>query len=115
MEREHDLQNHIGACFGDHRPGEHPGVRQPAPQLANGEQLPGGPGIRPNLELGLRLIPNTNRTENMHEDGNRKISRRNRVGVALALGVATSSFAQRHDPTCIPHYDTSGAQTAPYC
>jgi hypothetical protein len=34
---------------------------------------------------------------------------------ALAVGAATSSFAQRHDPSCIPQYDSSGAQTAPYC
>ena len=39
------------------------------------------------------------------------------VGLAavLALTATTSSFAQRHDPNCIPHYDTSGAQTTPYC
>ncbi len=30
---------------------------------------------------------------------------------AVSLGGATASFAQR----CIPQYDTSGAQTAPYC
>ena len=34
---------------------------------------------------------------------------------ALALTAVTSSFAQRHDPGCIPQYDTSGAQMAPYC
>jgi len=33
----------------------------------------------------------------------------------LTVGVATSSFAQRHDPNCIPEYDSSGAQRAPYC
>jgi hypothetical protein len=37
------------------------------------------------------------------------------LGVVLALTAATSSFAQRHDPNCIPQYDSSGAQTAPYC
>ena len=37
------------------------------------------------------------------------------LGAVLALTAATASFAQRHDPNCIPHYDTSGAQTAPYC
>jgi hypothetical protein len=31
--------------------------------------------------------------------------------VAVSLTGATASFAQK----CIPHYDTSGAQTAPYC
>jgi hypothetical protein len=31
--------------------------------------------------------------------------------VAVSLTGATASFAQQ----CIPHYDTSGAQTAPYC
>jgi hypothetical protein len=30
----------------------------------------------------------------------------------LALSAATSSFAQRQ---CIPQYDSSGAQTEPYC
>jgi hypothetical protein len=37
------------------------------------------------------------------------------IVAALALTAATSSFAQTHDPNCIPHYDSSGAQTAPYC
>lgn len=37
------------------------------------------------------------------------------LGAVLALTAATVSFAQRHDPNCIPHYDSSGAQTAPYC
>jgi hypothetical protein len=37
------------------------------------------------------------------------------LAAVLALTAATPSFAQRHDPNCIPHYDTSGAQTAPYC
>jgi hypothetical protein len=37
------------------------------------------------------------------------------LGAALVLSAATSSFAQRHDPNCIPQYDSSGAQTAPYC
>jgi hypothetical protein len=31
--------------------------------------------------------------------------------VAVSLTGATASFAQH----CIPHYDSSGAQTAPYC
>ena len=31
--------------------------------------------------------------------------------VAVSLSGATASFAQY----CIPHYDSSGAQTAPYC
>ena len=31
--------------------------------------------------------------------------------VAVSLTGATASFAQQ----CIPHYDSSGAQTAPYC
>ncbi len=30
---------------------------------------------------------------------------------AVSLAGATASSAQQ----CIPHYDTSGAQTAPYC
>jgi hypothetical protein len=38
------------------------------------------------------------------------------AGVALSAAAvsvtgATASFAQQ----CIPHYDSSGAQTAPYC
>ena len=37
------------------------------------------------------------------------------LAAVLTLAAATSSFAQRHDPNCIPQYDTSGAQTAPYC
>jgi hypothetical protein len=39
------------------------------------------------------------------------------VGLAAVLAVTavTSSYAQRHDPNCIPQYDTSGAQVAPYC
>jgi len=34
------------------------------------------------------------------------------IAGALALTAAASSFAQTHDPNCIPHYDSSGAQTA---
>jgi uncharacterized low-complexity protein len=38
---------------------------------------------------------------------------------ALALGAATASFAQNpnnyRDNGCIPQYDSSGAQKAPYC
>jgi hypothetical protein len=37
------------------------------------------------------------------------------LGAMLVLTAASASFAQRHDPNCIPHYDSSGAQTAPYC
>jgi hypothetical protein len=37
------------------------------------------------------------------------------LGAALALSVATASFAGPHDPGCIPQYDSSGAQAAPYC
>jgi hypothetical protein len=38
------------------------------------------------------------------------------LGLALALGAATASFAQRvQDGYCIPQYDSSGAQIAPYC
>jgi hypothetical protein len=38
------------------------------------------------------------------------------VGSALALSAVTASFAQWvPDRTCIPQYDSSGAQTAPYC
>ena len=36
--------------------------------------------------------------------------------VTLALaGATTVSFAQSRPQSCIPHYDTSGAQAAPYC
>jgi hypothetical protein len=35
---------------------------------------------------------------------------------AVSLGGATASFAQSQSQSqCIPHYDSSGAQTAPYC
>jgi hypothetical protein len=37
------------------------------------------------------------------------------LAVMLATTAVTSSYAQRHDPSCIPQYDTSGAQVAPYC
>ena len=39
------------------------------------------------------------------------------VGLAAVLAVTavTSSYARPHDPGCIPQYDTSGAQVAPYC
>jgi hypothetical protein len=38
------------------------------------------------------------------------------LAAVVALGAATASFAQRaQDRTCVPQYDTSGAQTAPYC
>ena len=37
------------------------------------------------------------------------------LGAALALGAVTASFAGPHDPGCIPQYDSSGAQMAPYC
>ncbi|HVD73001.1 MAG TPA: hypothetical protein VNC81_05395 [Xanthobacteraceae bacterium] len=37
------------------------------------------------------------------------------VTLALALAAATVSFAQSRPQSCIPHYDTSGAQAAPYC
>jgi hypothetical protein len=34
---------------------------------------------------------------------------------ALALSLPSASFAQPRGNACIPHYDSSGAQTAPYC
>jgi hypothetical protein len=34
---------------------------------------------------------------------------------ALALSPPSASFAQSRGNACIPHYDSSGAQTAPYC
>jgi hypothetical protein len=38
------------------------------------------------------------------------------VTLALALTTAaTISFAQSRPQSCIPHYDASGAQEAPYC
>jgi hypothetical protein len=37
------------------------------------------------------------------------------IASALALTVTSVSFAQSRGNTCIPHYDSSGAQTAPYC
>jgi hypothetical protein len=37
------------------------------------------------------------------------------VAALLAMTAITSSYAGPRDPSCIPQYDTSGAQTAPYC
>jgi hypothetical protein len=37
------------------------------------------------------------------------------IAAALAAAAVTSSYAGPRDPGCIPHYDTSGAQVAPYC
>jgi hypothetical protein len=37
------------------------------------------------------------------------------VAAALAMTAVTSSHAGPRDSSCIPQYDTSGAQTAPYC
>ena len=34
---------------------------------------------------------------------------------ALALAATTVSFAQNQGSACVPQYDTSGAQKAPYC
>jgi hypothetical protein len=36
------------------------------------------------------------------------------AALALALAATTVAFAQS-PPPCIPQYDSSGAQTAPYC
>ena len=36
------------------------------------------------------------------------------IASALVMSVTGMSFAQRNS-SCIPHYDSSGAQTAPYC
>jgi hypothetical protein len=38
------------------------------------------------------------------------------IAAALAMTATSFSFAQsRGNNGCIPHYDSSGAQTAPYC
>jgi hypothetical protein len=37
------------------------------------------------------------------------------LGLLAALIVPSASFGQSRPPTCIPQYDSSGAQTAPYC
>jgi hypothetical protein len=37
------------------------------------------------------------------------------VAGALALTATTASFAQNRGSNCIPQYDSSGAQKAPYC
>jgi hypothetical protein len=37
------------------------------------------------------------------------------AALALALAATTVSFAQSRPPSCIPQYDSSGAQTTPYC
>jgi hypothetical protein len=60
--------------------------------------------------------------ENEHEDDSEIALAKFVLGLALAGGLAlstvavsltgaTASFAQQ----CIPHYDSSGAQAAPYC
>jgi hypothetical protein len=36
------------------------------------------------------------------------------IASALVMCVTSVSFAQKNT-SCIPHYDSSGAQTAPYC
>ena len=36
------------------------------------------------------------------------------IASALVMSATSVSFAQRKT-NCIPHYDSSGAQTAPYC
>jgi hypothetical protein len=36
------------------------------------------------------------------------------IASALVMSVTSVSFAQKNT-SCIPHYDSSGAQTAPYC
>ena len=36
------------------------------------------------------------------------------IASALVMSVTSVSFAQRNT-NCIPHYDSSGAQMAPYC
>jgi len=35
--------------------------------------------------------------------------------LALALAATTVALAQSRPPACIPQYDASGAQIAPYC
>jgi hypothetical protein len=35
--------------------------------------------------------------------------------LAGALALPSASFAQSRGNACIPQYDSSGAQTAPYC
>jgi hypothetical protein len=37
------------------------------------------------------------------------------MAVAFALALPAIASAQSRPPSCIPQYDTSGAQTAPYC
>jgi hypothetical protein len=34
---------------------------------------------------------------------------------ALALALPSASWGQNQGSSCIPHYDSSGAQKAPYC
>jgi hypothetical protein len=37
------------------------------------------------------------------------------LAAVLAMTAVSSSYARPHDSSCIPQYDTSGAQIAPYC
>ena len=60
-EREHDPQITLALALAITALASIPA--SPAAQLADREQLPGGPGIRPNLELGLRLIPHKSNGE----------------------------------------------------
>ena len=104
-ESDHDHQDRVGACFGDHRFGQRSCVCQPAPRLAGGKQLPGGFGIRPNLGLGLRLndesehLPPHISTENDHEDACHKISGCTRPNWARrSAECRDSSFWQQRSP-----------------
>jgi len=87
--------------------------------------LPGGFGLRPDLGMGLRLSRTTpSRSSAFTHALEWRTTMKTRVmrylgalglGAALALSAATASFAGPHDPGCIPQYDSSGAQMAPYC
>jgi hypothetical protein len=37
------------------------------------------------------------------------------LAAVLAAAAAGAALAQPSDPDCVPQYDSSGAQTAPYC
>jgi hypothetical protein len=37
------------------------------------------------------------------------------IAAALAMTATSFSFAQNRGSSCIPQYDSSGAQVAPYC
>jgi hypothetical protein len=76
-----------------------------------------GPGAESGLALGafghIRLGHVENGDSAMKSAAMRFLAALG-IASALVMSVTSVSFAQRNT-NCIPHYDSSGAQTAPYC